>query len=54
MVNFREEAVILVKEILEEWQDNQDFDVVVTILEDYLTDMNTDYQGKIENAKVSS
>ena len=54
MVNFRKEATILVKEILEEWQDNQDFDVVVTILEDYLTDMNTDYQGKIENAKVSS
>lgn len=50
MVNFREEAIVLVKSIIEEWTDNKDFDRAVVIMEDYLTDMNTDYRGKLENA----
>ena len=48
-MNFREEAVVLVKEILDEWLQNHDFNSAVTILEDYLTDQNTFYQAKLEN-----
>ena len=47
MVNFREEATVLVKDIIQQWQDNQDFETLVVILEDYLTDMDTNYQGKL-------
>jgi hypothetical protein len=54
MVNFRDEAVALAKQIVLEWDDNKQFESIVTILQDYITDMNTSYQGKIENAKVSS
>lgn len=54
MVNFREEAVTLAKNIVEEWDENEDFETIVTIIQDYIIDMNTDYQGKLENAKVSS
>lgn len=48
-MNFREEAVILVKEILEEWMHNHDFNRAVTILEDYLVDQDTKYQGQKEH-----
>ena len=48
LMNFREEAVVLVKEILDEWLQNHDFNSAVTILEDYLTDQNTFYQAKLE------
>lgn len=51
MVNFREEATILVKQIIEEWTDNKDFERAVVILEDYLTDMDTDYRGRLENER---
>jgi len=54
MVNFKEEATILAKQIIEEWTDNKDFNAAVVILEDYITDMDTKYKGLIENAKVSS
>jgi hypothetical protein len=47
VVNFREEATVLVKDIIQQWQDNQDFETLVVILEDYLTDMDTNYQGKL-------
>lgn len=53
-MSFREEAIILVKSIIEEWQYNHDFNSAVTILEDYLTDMDTKYKGLLESAKVSS
>ena len=53
MVDFREEAVILTKQIIEEWTDNEDFDRAVVILEDYITDMDTKYKGLLD-AKVSS
>lgn len=51
VVNFREEATILVKQIIEEWTDNKDFERAVVILEDYLTDMDTDYRGRLENER---
>ncbi len=54
MVNFNEEAVELAKQIIFEWKDNEDFQAVVTILEDYITDMDTKYKGLVENAQVSS
>lgn len=54
MVNFREEAITLIIQILEEWQHNNDFERAVVILEDYITDMDTKYRGLVENAKVSS
>lgn len=53
-LSFKEEAIELAKQITAEWEDNKDFNVVVTILEDYITDMDSKYQGLIENAKVSS
>lgn len=49
MVNFKEEATVLAKQVIEEWTDNKDFDAAVTILEDYITDMDTKYKGLIEN-----
>ena len=48
-MNFREEAVVLTKQIIEEWKHNEDFDRAVTIIEDYITDMDTKYKGLIEN-----
>lgn len=51
MVNFREEAVTLTKQIIEEWTDNNDFERAVVILEDYITDMDTKYQGRLENER---
>lgn len=54
MVNFREEAVVLTKQIIEEWEANEDFDRAVVILEDYITDMDTKYKGLLQDAKVSS
>lgn len=53
-MNFREEAVVLTKQIIEEWTDNKDFDKAVVILEDYITDMDTKYKGMLQDAKVSS
>ena len=50
-MNFREEAVILVKEILDELEQNKDFERAVIVLEDYLTDMDTKYQGIIDDLK---
>lgn len=47
-MNFREEAIILVKEILADWNDNQDFERVVTILEDYLTDQDTFFAARLQ------
>ena len=53
-MNFREEAVVLTKQIIEEWMDNKDFERAVVIIEDYITDMDTKYKGLMENAQVSS
>jgi hypothetical protein len=47
MVNFREEAVTLAKNIVEEWDENKEFETIVTIIQDYITDMDTNYQGKL-------
>lgn len=47
-MSFREEAVTLVKSILEEWEYNHDFNTAVTILEDYLTDQDTKYKGELD------
>ena len=51
MVNFREEAITLAKQIVEEWDENEEFETIVTIIQDYITDMNTDYLGKIESER---
>ena len=48
-MNFREEAIALAKQILEDWDYNRDFNEIVTILEDYITDMDTKYKGLMEN-----
>lgn len=53
-MSFREEATVLLKQVLEEWNHNQDFETALVILEDYITDMDTKYKGILENAKVSS
>lgn len=45
-MNFREEAVELVKQVLAAYA-NEDFDAAVTIIEDYITDMDTMYKGAI-------
>ena len=47
MVNFREEAVTLAKNIVEEWDETKEFETIVTIIQDYITDMDTNYQGKL-------
>ena len=46
-MNFREEAVALAKSIVEDWDENREFENVVTTIQDYITDMDTNYQGKI-------
>jgi hypothetical protein len=48
MVDFREEAVSLAKQIVEEWDENEKFETIVTIIQDYITDMDTNYQAKLE------
>lgn len=50
MVDFNLEATELAKQIINEWKDNENFHAVVTILEDYITDMDTTYRGLLENA----
>lgn len=50
MVNFNAEATELAKQIINEWKDNKDFQAVVTIIQDYITDMDTKYQGLLEDA----
>lgn len=56
MGRFREEAVELTKQIVESWNQDRDFEKVVVILEDYITDMDTLYLDKLEaeRAKISS
>lgn len=54
MINFKQEATELAKQIVESWNEYKDFAYVVTIIEDYITDMDSKYQGLIENAKVFS
>ena len=48
MVNFREEAVILAKNIVEEWDENKEFETIVTIIQDYITDQDTEFRQKLE------
>jgi hypothetical protein len=47
MVDFRKEAVTLAKSIVEDWDENEKFETIVTIIQDYITDMDTKYQGKV-------
>lgn len=47
MVDFREEAVTLAKNIVEEWDENKEFETIVTIIQDYITDQDTSYRGKL-------
>lgn len=42
-MNFRQEAVELMKEIIAVWDQYRDFEAAVTIIEDYITDMDTKY-----------
>jgi hypothetical protein len=51
MVNFNQEAIELAKQIVFEWKDNEDFQAVVTILEDYITDLDTKYRGLLESSQ---
>lgn len=48
MVNFREEAITLAKQIVEEWDENEKFETIVTIIQDYITDQDTGFRQKLE------
>lgn len=56
MSRFKEEAAELAKQFIACWDQDRDFEKVVEILEDYITDMDTLYLDKLEleRAKVSS
>lgn len=45
--NFREEAVELAKQFIACWEQDRDFEKVVLILEDYITDRDTLYLDKL-------
>lgn len=49
--NFRQEATVLAKQMIDTWRDTRDFEAVVVILEDYLTDQNTVYTSRINELK---
>lgn len=48
MVDFRKEAVTLAKSIVEEWDENKEFETIVTIIQDYITDQDTAFGQKLE------
>lgn len=49
MVNFKQEATELAKQIVESWNEYKDFAYVVTIIEDYITDMDSKYRDLIND-----
>lgn len=48
MLNFEQEARVIAKDIIEEWEQNKEFNNVVTIIQDYITDMDTSYKERLE------
>jgi hypothetical protein len=48
VINFNEEAIALAKDIINCWDQERDFQQIVSILQDYITDLDSNYKDLIK------